>query len=73
MSSNNNSSSQNFRVVIRVRPPLQREKVSGCNFRPIVQVGQNSKSVGIMEYLGAEVTEREKQRDIAVNPHLCVW
>lgn len=26
-----------------------------------------------MEYLGAEVNEREKQRDIEANPHLCVW
>ena len=26
-----------------------------------------------MEYLGAEVTERERQRDMDINPHLCVW
>lgn len=26
-----------------------------------------------MEYLGAEVTERERQRDMDLNPHLCVW
>ncbi len=26
-----------------------------------------------MEYLGAEVNERDKQRDIEANPHLCVW
>jgi Cdc6-like AAA superfamily ATPase len=26
-----------------------------------------------MEYLGAEVTEKEKQRDMDSNPHLCVW
>jgi hypothetical protein len=26
-----------------------------------------------MEYLGAEVNEREKQKDIEQNPHLCVW
>lgn len=26
-----------------------------------------------MEYLGCEVEEREKARDIEVNPHLCVW
>lgn len=26
-----------------------------------------------MEYMGAEVNERERQRDIAENPHLCVW
>lgn len=56
-----------------MRPPLHREKVAGCQFRPIVQVAQNNKSVSIMEYLGAEITEKEKQRDMDLNPHLCVW
>jgi len=36
-------------------------------------VGAKNKSVGIMEYLGAEVTEKERQRDMDMNPHLCVW
>ena len=26
-----------------------------------------------MEYLGAEVSEYERQKDIEQNPHLCVW
>lgn len=26
-----------------------------------------------MEYLGQEFDEREKARDIEMNPHLCVW
>jgi hypothetical protein len=26
-----------------------------------------------MEYLGAEVSEGERQRDMDQNPHLCVW
>lgn len=26
-----------------------------------------------MEYLGAEVDEAERQRDIVENPHLVVW
>jgi len=26
-----------------------------------------------MEYLGAEVTEKERQKDMDLNPHLCVW
>ena len=26
-----------------------------------------------MEYMGAEVDEAERQRDIAENQHLCVW
>lgn len=56
-----------------MRPPLAREKQDGCDFKSIVQVHQDSKSCSIMEYLGAEVNEREKQKDIEQNPHLCVW
>ena len=67
------SASQNFKVVIRVRPPLKRELVSGCQFRPVVRVSANGKSCAIMEYLGAEVTEKERQKDMDLNPHLCVW
>lgn len=26
-----------------------------------------------MEYLGAEVTEKERQKDMDLNQHLCVW
>ena len=26
-----------------------------------------------MEYLGAEVTEKERQKDMDQNSHLCVW
>jgi kinesin family protein 3/17 len=26
-----------------------------------------------MEYLGREIEERERARDIEMNPHLCVW
>jgi hypothetical protein len=61
------SSGQNFRVVIRIRPPLPREKVQGCQFRSIVNVGAKSKSCSIMEYLGAEVTEKERQKDMDIN------
>ena len=67
------SGSQNLKVVIRVRPPLKRELVSGCQFRPVVRVSANGKSCAIMEYLGAEVTEKERQKEIDLNPHLCVW
>jgi Kinesin motor domain len=30
------SSNDNFKVVIRVRPPLPRERIDGCEFRSIV-------------------------------------
>ena len=72
-SSSHSSGNQNFKVVIRVRPPLKRELVSGCQFRPVVRVSANGKSCAIMEYLGAEVTEKERQKDMDLNPHLCVW
>ena len=66
------SASGNFKVVIRVRPPLPRER-HGSLFRPIVEVSPDNRSVGIMEYLGQEVDDRERARDIEMNPHLCVW
>lgn len=59
--------------MIRVRPPLPREQSSNIEFRGIVNVSPDHKSCAIMEYLGAEVSEYERQRDIDSNPHLCVW
>lgn len=50
-------SNDNFKVVIRVRPPLPRERVEGCEFRSIVSVAPTNKTCSIMEYLGAEVNE----------------
>jgi len=64
---------ENFKVVIRVRPPLAREYSDGIEFRSVVNVSPDNHSCAIMEYLGAEVNEREKQKDIDQNPHLCVW
>ena len=54
------SSNENFKVVIRVRPPLPREHTDGLEFRSIVNVSTDNHSCAIMEYLGAEVNEREK-------------
>ena len=50
-------SNQNFRVVIRVRPPLQREMNDNLDFMPITQITTDHKSCVIQEYLGAEITE----------------
>lgn len=58
-----NSTSNNFKVVIRVRPPLPRE-MQGNYFLPVVQVGQDSRSVSIMEYFGREIEDRAKAIDI---------
>jgi kinesin family protein 3/17 len=57
----------NFKVVVRIRPPLDREK-TGNFFQPIVEVSKDRKTVSIMEYLGQELDERERDRDIEENP-----
>jgi len=54
------SSNDNMKVVIRVRPPLARECTEQVEFRSVVAVNPDSKSCQIMEYLGAEVNERER-------------
>jgi|LauGreDrversion4_2_1035121.scaffolds.fasta_scaffold582194_1 hypothetical protein len=72
-SQSSGGSNDNFKVVIRVRPPLPREQRDDCEFRGIVSVSPDSKSCAIMEYLGAEVGEQERQRDMDANPHLSVW
>ena len=63
---------QNFKVVVRLRPPLAREK-QGNFFMPIMQVGQEYRNIAVMEYFGREVEDRERARDIEMNPHLAIW
>ena len=60
----------NFKVIIRVRPPLPREQDSSVPFRSCLHITPDNKSVSLMEYMGAEVNEREKQLDIQENPQL---
>jgi len=62
--------SQNFKVVIRVRPPLAREMSENLDFMPVTQITTDNKACVIQEYLGAEVTEFGRQRDIRENPHV---
>ena len=57
------NSGSNFKVVIRVRPPLAREHNRG-NFVPVVEVSPDGKSVAIMEYLGQEIDDTERNRGI---------
>ena len=59
--------------MVRLRPPLAREKIDHGGFRSIVQVAPDGGNCQIMEYLGAEVIEKEKWRDMEMNPHLCIW
>ena len=60
VSSKQSSKNQNFQVVIRVRPPLQREVSHDAPFRSIVHIDQRSQQVSCMEYMGAEVVESER-------------
>lgn len=55
-----------------MRPPLPREK-HGNFFLPIVRAGPDNRSVAIMEYFGREIDDREKARDVELNPHLSMW
>lgn len=71
-SQGNASSGNNFKVVVRLRPPLSREK-QGNFFLPVMQVGPENRSIAIMEYFGREVDDRERARDIDNNPHLAIW
>ena len=57
---------------MRLRPPLQREK-QGNFFLPIMQVGFENRNIAVMEYFGREVDDRERARDIEMNPHLAIW
>jgi len=68
-----NGRDDNFKVIIRVRPPLPREQDSLVPFRSCLHISPDNKSVSLMEYMGAEVNERERQMDIEENPQLCVW
>ena len=60
----------NFKVVVRVRPPLDNEIDPMVPFQSIIRVAPDFRSLAIMEYLGAEVREPERQQDIYQNPHL---
>jgi len=38
-----------------------------------MHVGQDSRSIACMEYFGREVDDKEKAKDIEMNPHLSMW
>ena len=58
---------------IRVRPPLPREQDPSCPFRSCLHISPDNRSISLMEYMGAEVNELDRQRDLQENPQLCVW
>lgn len=65
-----NPRSDNLRVIIRTRPPIERELVAGLPFRSIVITGKDKKQLSLVEYLGAELDEEERQREWVDNPSL---
>ena len=69
-SNNNDSAYDNLRVSIRVRPPLNRETQEGIPFRPIALVSEDHKSISLAEYVGAEFSEIERQRQWIEEPSL---
>ena len=58
--------------MIRLRPPLSREK-QGSFFFPIMQVDPSNRSIACMEYFGREIDDRERAKDVELNPHLSIW
>ncbi|MCQ2818927.1 MAG: hypothetical protein MJ252_16805 [archaeon] len=63
------SSSENLKVLIRIRPPLAREIEEGLPFRSIAIVPKKQinpeipQVLAIFEYLGCEYEESERQRE----------
>ena len=66
----NESAYDNLRVSIRVRPPLNRETQEGIPFRSIALVSEDHKSISLAEYVGAELSELERQRQWVEEPSL---
>ena len=76
--SGSSTSNQNFRVVVRVRPPLKRELPPKgekdedgllVKFKPITEIQEDGKVLTLLEYIGQEVSEKGRQRDIERNPN----
>ena len=68
-----NDNRENFKVVIRVRPPLSREIDQVYGFSPIVTVSSDHKQISIQEYLGAASNDMEREQDIQDNPGLVTY
>lgn len=64
------STNDNLKVIIRVRPALPREMEDNLPFRSVVLITNENKSCNLVEYLGAEMTEVERQREWVENPNL---
>lgn len=63
----------NFKVVIRVRPPLAREIDPVHGFRSVIEVSPDNKRISLQEYLGAAANDEERDQDILENPGLATY
>lgn len=59
--------------MVRVRPPLPREINDHMDFMPITTIAPDHKVCTVQEYLGSEITEYGRQRDIKENPHISTY
>ena len=68
-----NEARENFKVVIRLRPPLPREIDSVFGFRSIVEVTETNKRVTIEEYQGHADNVKDREADILENPGMVTY
>ncbi|CAG9315544.1 unnamed protein product [Blepharisma stoltei] len=71
--SHTNDARGNFKVVIRVRPPLTREIDPVHGFRSVIEVSPDNKRITLQEYLGAASNDEEREQDILENPGLATY
>ena len=63
------ASSDNFKVAVRVRPPVDRELDSDNNFFSVIRVLDDS-ALTIIEYMGVADTDLEREESLKENPSL---
>ena len=66
---NNGSLCENFKVAVRVRPPVEREIDSDSGFFSVVKV-QEQKAITIVEYMGIAENDYEREENLKENPSL---
>ena len=65
-----NSSTDNLKVAIRIRPPLTREIEKNLPFRSIARANKENHSCSLLEYIGAELDEGLRQKELLLNPQM---
>jgi len=66
---NSDDNNKNFKVVVRVRPPVQRELESD-HFISTTQVNPDSKRISIYEYFNAECIDAENAAEYLEDPNM---